>query len=533
MAARHCHRRRMTTTRFRRSLALGASLLLAGGLAATTTLPAAAARGCTGSSIRGDVNGDNRGEVAVTQIGRGGLSGAVHLFYGTSGGLVTDATGAARDDQFIDQSTPLVPGTPEPGDEFGAATVFGDFDVDGCADLAVGSPGEDSGVGALTILYGSPQGLAATSAQRLSFADLFGRPSVNGRFGAELEIGDFNHDSVDDLAVAAPELVVDGHVESGGVAVVYGNEEGGLNAGTGADLLTRSTPGIPGNAAPNDYFGSTLSAGDFNGNGVDQLAIVSLASAYRDRLAAVQVVERGPSGYTGTAITQQAAQGHGQSRPEDDFGVSAAAGTFNSDQYADLALGAPGRGCLECDEEYGYGEVIVLLGSARRTHDERAAAVHPELGRASPAPLLPATVSASHWPPALCAATSTTTWPSGRPRTTSYTGSVTVLKGGSSGLTGTGSTIFTQATPGIGGAPGPHSFGGTMAVAAVQSGALPNLIIGADSQVVDGVRATGLINQLAATTGGPRAAGSRTLHLDTAGVKGQPEEYAQFGFELS
>ncbi len=72
-----------------------------------------------------------------------------------------------------------------------------------------------------------------------------------------------------------------------------------------------------------------------------------------------------------------------------------------------------------------------------------------------------------------------------------------------------------------------------MAVAAVQSGALPNLIIGADSQVVDGVRATGLINQLAATTGGPRAAGSRTLHLDTAGVKGQPEEYAQFGFELS
>ena len=418
MAARHCHRRRMTTTRFRRSLALGASLLLAGGLAATTTLPAAAARGCTGSSIRGDVNGDNRGEVAVTQIGRGGLSGAVHLFYGTSGGLVTDATGTARDDQFIDQSTPLVPGTPEPGDEFGAATVFGDFDVDGCADLAVGSPGEDSGVGALTILYGSPQGLAATSAQRLSFADLFGRPSVNGRFGAELEIGDFNHDSVDDLAVAAPELVVDGHVESGGVAVVYGNEEGGLNAGSGADLLTRSTPGIPGNAAPNDYFGSTLSAGDFNGNGVDQLAIVSLASAYRDRLAAVQVVERGPSGYTGTAITQQAAQGHGQSRPEDDFGVSAAAGTFNSDQYADLALGAPGRGCLECDEEYGYGEVIVLLGSANGlTASGRQ--LFTQNSPVSPAPLLPATVSASHWPPVLCAATSTTTSRSVRPRTTS------------------------------------------------------------------------------------------------------------------
>lgn len=516
--------------------ALTVSVMLAGGLALTDAPSAAAAVTCTGSSIRGDVNGDNRGEVAVTQLGRGGLSGAVHLFYGTAGGLVTDASGTARDDQFIDQGTPLVPGTAEPGDEFGAATAFGDFDADGCSDLAVGSPGEDSGVGALTILYGSPRGLAATSAQRLSFANLFGTPGPNGRFGDELAVGDFNSDGVDDVAVAAPELVVDGLIESGGVAVIYGEAGGSLNSGTRADLITKSTPGVPGNAVPNDYFGASLAAGDFDFNGGgEQLAIVSLGSTYRDRLASVQVVARGPSGFTGqqpAPITQQTAQGHGQSRPEDAFGTSVAFGHFNADPYGDLAIGAPGRGCLECDEEWGYGEVVVLFGTETGlTTTGRQLWTQDSAGIAGPAR------PGDGFGKALAAGDlddgESDDLAVGAPEDNDATGSVSVLFGNASGLTGVGSRTFTQATAGIAGASGPFGFGGTLAVPTVQSGSYGNLVIGADRQDIGRIRTSGLINQLPATRTGPRAAGSRAIHLDTGGVKGRPETYAQFGFELS
>ncbi len=258
--------------------------MLAGGLLAAGPIPASAATRCTGVSIRGDVNGDNRAELAVTEIGRGHPSGAVHIFYGTNSGVVTDTTGTARDDQFIDQATPLVPGTNEPGDEFGAATAWGDFDSDGCADLAVGVPGENGGDGAITILYGSQQGLAATSAQWLSYGVLFGGPGDQAeRFGSALVVGDFNHDGVEDLAVGAPDLTVAGKGIAGGVAVIYGEEEAGLNGGPRPDLLTRSTDGVPGNPASHERFGARLAAGDFNRNGVDQLAIVSPSSVIANR----------------------------------------------------------------------------------------------------------------------------------------------------------------------------------------------------------------------------------------------------------
>ena len=519
----------------RRLSAIAVSVMLAGGLALTDTLPAAAAPGCTGVSVPGDVNGDNRGEVAVTEHGRGDNAGAIHVFYGTSAGLVTDRTGTARDDQFIDQGTPGVPGTSEPHDQFGYTTAFGDFDADGCADLAVAAPGEDGGTGAVTVLYGSPSGLAATRAVRLSFASMFGAPMISAGFGESLAVEDLNHDTVDDLAIGVPGLTVDGAASAGGVAISYGKSPTDPGSGEARpDLLTRSTPGVPGDPFVVERFGRQLAAADFDGDFVPELAI--LGKADPSGLAVIQTVERGPGGYTDDQpdpITQQAAQAPAASLEEDDFGLALAADDFNDDGLADLAVGAPGRGCLECDEEYGYGEVIVLPGTAaggvttsgRQVLTQNSPGIP---GTAEPGDGFGAALASGDYGSAVYGDLAI-----GAPEDNAYTGSVTVLRGSAAGLSGAGAVTFTQDTPGIGGAKGPYGFGGSLAAAHVEAGAVDNLIIGADGQDIGGVRGTGLINQLDYSPSGPKAQGSRTLHLDTAGVKGKPARNAQFGFELS
>ena len=91
--------------------------------------------------------------------------------------------GTALDDQRITQDSPGVPGNAEREDRFGAVTAFGDFNDDGCADLAVSSPGEN-GAGSVNVLYGSPTGLSTSGVQGFSGA-IFG-PDPDG---ADLRVG--------------------------------------------------------------------------------------------------------------------------------------------------------------------------------------------------------------------------------------------------------------------------------------------------------------------------------------------------------
>ncbi|HEX5878557.1 MAG TPA: FG-GAP repeat protein, partial [Actinomycetota bacterium] len=83
--------------------------------------------------MAGDINADGHADVAVGEPFDADLAGAVHVFYGTVGGLVADASGTARDDQLFTQDTPGVPGVGEVGDAFGESTVTADFDADGRA----------------------------------------------------------------------------------------------------------------------------------------------------------------------------------------------------------------------------------------------------------------------------------------------------------------------------------------------------------------------------------------------------------------
>ena len=190
----------------------------------------------------------------------------------------------------FDQGTSGVADVPEAGDRFGGALATGDFDGDGYADVAVGVPAEDLGspvvgdTGGVNVLYGSSSGLTTSGDQFFSQDQLTGSnpASLNpaDEFGAALAVGDFDGDGAADLAIGVP---LEGVVVSGSSRSAAG-EVNVLYGGAGVGLSTSGKQ-----AFSSDY----------------------------------------PVGMLGTPITN------------DQLGFALAAGDFDGNGSADLAIGVP------------------------------------------------------------------------------------------------------------------------------------------------------------------------------------------------
>jgi hypothetical protein len=239
-----------------------------------------------------------------------------------------------------------------------------DFDRDGYEDLAIGAPGEKVGTivgaGAVNILYGSASGLD-DQADRITtlyqdVADVVDLSEEGDRFGGALAWGDFNGDCFDDLVVGVP-----GQSGSAGAIHVFYGSTSGLTADLDA-VITRASPGIPGSVHAGDWFGTTLAAGDFNGDGSDDVAVS--AANYQsgtDGTDVVMIIYGGGAGLNGTngpgahtfAIPEAAIRNEGEQMTT---------GDFNCDSYEDIAVGTwltdkPGVGA-------DVGSVTVIYGSA-------------------------------------------------------------------------------------------------------------------------------------------------------------------------
>lgn len=362
----------------------GRTLIVIAGLAALLAAPGATSFAeartprlgtavTTGTKIA-DFNCDKRSDVATgvqgESFGSVLFAGAVHVVYAASTGV--NAT-SPRTNQLWSQNSAGVPETAEGGDDFGHAVSVGDFNADGCADLAVGAPKEtingNTWTGSVNVIYGSVNGLNATSPIasqlfRLGAGGLLGTPRAYQFFGDSMSAGDFNGDGYADLAIG-----IDGYNYSstvtnvGAVEVLYGSGRGLTSSG-----VKLIQPGVSGNLvrpSPNMLFGFALASGDFN---VDTFADLAIGIPHKalsaTQLDAGQVNVIYGSAVGLAAVNQLWTQGVGglldSAQQKDGFGTALAAGDLNGDRAADLAVAVPNQAV---SGKSGAGAVHVIYGA--------------------------------------------------------------------------------------------------------------------------------------------------------------------------
>ena len=295
----------------------------------------------------GDFNNDGFDDLAIGSpldyVDSIGGAGSVNILYGGSSGL--SATGIP--DQFWHQNSANVEDTIEFGDHFGASLTTGHFNDDDYADLAVGVPDEDingkANAGSVNVIYGSSLGLSATAVpDKRFFQD---SPGVEGisdsgdHFGVAVASGDFNGDGTDDLAIG----VVDEFVSDSQANIIFGSSFGLSPTATLADQLLEIFQSNCGE--PLDF--TSLSSGDFNNDGFDDLAFGSVGDnncASSATPGSASVLFGSGTGFTPTpdpdfgSTPNQYFQGHSKSGG---FGRALATEDFNGDGYDDLVIGEP------------------------------------------------------------------------------------------------------------------------------------------------------------------------------------------------
>jgi len=196
-------------------------------------------------------------------------------------------------------------------------------------------------------------------------AGLKGSSILGVQPSASLASPDFNGDGFGDLAVGVVLEDVGTVADAGSINVLYGTTTG-LSASSN-QFWNQNSPGVEDRAETDDWFGTALAAGDYNGDGFADLAI-GAASEGLGAIAdagAVHVLYGSAVGLSATITpdqfwTQDSPDVEENAEQGDEFGNALAAGDFNGDGFVDLAIGVPHESVgISTDA----GGVNVLYGS--------------------------------------------------------------------------------------------------------------------------------------------------------------------------
>jgi uncharacterized protein (TIGR03437 family) len=203
-------------------------------------------------------------------------------------------------------------------------------------------------------IYGSPNGLTAQGNQawRQGNNGIRDSAEANDSFGFSLATGDFNGDGYADVAAGGP-----GEDNLQGLVIVIFGSAGGLTS-NGNQRWREGDDGLRGGRENSDLFGYELAAGDFNGDGYDDLAVGTPGENNSRGTANIIYGSSGGLTSTGNVRRQQGDDGLPDDDENDDsFAEVMAAGDFNNDGFDDLVVAALG-------EDSGRGAVIVIPGSS-------------------------------------------------------------------------------------------------------------------------------------------------------------------------
>lgn len=386
------------------------------------------------------------------------------------------------------------------------AELADDFNGDGYRDLVMlgGKHGKD---GRVTVVYGTSSG-PGTRVQVIhqDSAGIPGTVEEGDQWGFAATSADLDRDGYADLVVASPGEAVGDIRMRGGLTVVWGSAKG-LGSGT-----VFHSPLAPEYAGSGDSFGEDVVAGDFDGDGDQDLTAVSHSRAgailfegpftrsgkkagwkslggdygylNASQLAAGRVTADGATDLyilgadLGNSDEAMGAFFHrggagfprlaGKLRVPDDLGHQVGGGTvttigdFDKDGYGDLAIG---RGYEQPDKERGY---------------------------------------------------------------------VTVQYGGPSGPdTARKPVKFTQNTAGVpGGSEDGDRFGGSVSAGDVNGDGYADLAIGAPGEDLVGKRDAGMVTVLLGRAGGLSGTGAKAYDQNTSGVAGGIENDDYFGWSV-
>ena len=158
----------------------------------------------------------------------------------------------------------------------------------------------------------------------------------------------------------------DMRINVGGLVVIYGTAQGlDPNAAQEAQVWSQDSPGVQGVSEDDDYFGSALAVGDYDGDRFLDLAIGidgEQTGPDANNSGGITVLFGGRGGLTGRdQVIDQDTRGILDSSETGDWaGDSLAAGDFNGDDVDDLALGVYSEGI---DGKPNAGAVNVIYGT--------------------------------------------------------------------------------------------------------------------------------------------------------------------------
>jgi len=233
----------------------------------------------------GDLNGDGINDLAVGAVNddtksngsRGDANwnaGAVHILFLNRDGTLARATAVIND--FTTNGPVLAE-----GDAFGMGVAnIGDLDGNGYDDLAASAMLDDNQFssgnrGAVHILFMDENGGLAKATETIDGTTTNGPTLGNGYWfgGSVANIGDFDGNGYDDLAVGSNLSPGGGSVATGAVYILFMDEDPGNGLAKATVVIDGTTIDGP-TLSDDDRFGSSVAnIGDLDGDGVNDLAV--------------------------------------------------------------------------------------------------------------------------------------------------------------------------------------------------------------------------------------------------------------------